>query len=265
MPSVGSTGMLPSPAMVAAVRFSEPSGIRPAAQALRDSANEICGLRTAVTHNIASREPMRDGNGAVLASEVFGFRGEEARWWEVPQLALSSPIVHACRVEAEPFWCNAEGFHTRLHNPLLDAIDLHDFRIRAMTAAAVVVPIHLPFGQIAAASFLSPEPEVNDLSWAYAHGADALATLARAFVQSYVKVTARVSPGIGAVSLTKREVECLRWAAAGKTNDEIGIILGLQRTTVRFHIRSASIKLDAVNRDQTMFKAAQLGFLGMIR
>jgi DNA-binding CsgD family transcriptional regulator len=34
---------------------------------------------------------------------------------------------------------------------------------------------------------------------------------------------------------------------------------------VRFHIRSASFKLGAVNRDQTLFKAAQLGFFGMIR
>lgn len=257
--------MLPPPETIGAVRFAETAGIRPAAEALRDTVKAICGLRTAVTHNVASREPMRDGDGAVLASGVFGFRGEEPRWWEAPQLALSSPIVHACRVEAEPFWCNAHGFHTRLPNPLLDAIDLHDFRIRAMTAAALVIPIHLPFGQIAAASFLSPEPEANDLSAAYAHAADALAVLARAFVHSYVKVTERARPGIAGVSLTKREVECLRWAAAGKTNDEIGMILGLQRTTVRFHIRSASVKLDAVNRDQTLFKAAQLGFLGMIR
>ena len=88
---------------------------------------------------------------------------------------------------------------------------------------------------------------------------------ARIFVQGYVKVTARRRPGLSGASLSKREVECLRWAAAGKTNDEIGLILGLQRTTVRFHIRSASRKLDAVNRDQTLFKAAQLGFLGMLR
>ena len=255
---------MPSRALIDAVRFSEPGGIAPAAERLRDAVTEICGLSTAVTHNVASREPMRDGNGAILASEIFGFRGAESRWWDVPQLALSSPIVHACRVEAEPFWCNAHGFRTRLPNPLLDIIDLHDFRIRAMTAAAIVVPIHLPFGQIGAASFLSPDPETNDLSDAYVRAADALAVLARAFVQSYVKVTARARPGLGSISLTKREVECLRRAAAGKTNEEIGIILGLQRTTVRFHIRSASVKLDAVNRDQTMFKAAQLGFLGMI-
>lgn len=190
-------GMLPSPEQIEAVRFADSAGIRPAAEALRDAVMAICGLRTAVTHNVASREPMRDDQGVVLASEVFGFRGEDPRWWEVPQLALSSPIVHACRVEAEPFWCNAAGFHTRLPNPLLDPIDLHDFRIRAMTAAALVVPVHLPFGQIAAASFLSPEPDASDLSDAFARYAEALGLLARAFVQSYVKVTASARPGSG--------------------------------------------------------------------
>jgi len=48
--------------------------------------------------------------------------------------------------------------------------------------------------------------------------------LARIFVASYVKVTERRAPEFGAVNLTKREVECLRWAAAGKTNDEIATI-----------------------------------------
>jgi len=256
---------MPSQEDVAAVRFTEPADIRSAAEALRDTVAKMCGLRTAVSHNIAVREPMCDGDGAILASEVFGFREGEGRWWEAPQLALSSPLVHACRVEAEPFWCNARGFHTRIVNPLLDAIDLSDFRARAMTSAALVVPIHLPFGQIGAASFLSSDPQREDLSGAYASAVDALAVLARAFIQSYVKITARVRQDMAGVSLTKREVECLRWAAAGKTNDEIGLILGLQRTTVRFHIRAASLKLDAVNRDQTLFKAAQLGFLGMIR
>lgn len=257
--------LLPTPEGLAAVRFVEPAGIRGAAVALRDQVEELCGLRTAVSHNIASSEPMRDEDGAVLASEVFGFRETEARWWEAPQLALSSPIAHACRLEPEPFWCNADGFHARIVNPLFDTIDLTDFRARSMTVAALVVPIHLPFGQIAGASFLSPDADMDDLSAIYATATDSLAILARAFVLSYVKVTARARSGLAGVSLTKREVECLRWAAAGKTNDEIGLILGLQRTTVRFHIRSASVKLDAVNRDQTLFKAAQLGFLGMMR
>lgn len=62
--------------------------------------------------------------------------------------------------------------------------------------------------------------------------------------------------------LTKREVECLRWASIGKTDKEISMILGRSHATVRFHIQNAGEKLDAVNRSQTIFKAAQLGYLG---
>ena len=63
--------------------------------------------------------------------------------------------------------------------------------------------------------------------------------------------------------LSKREVECLRWAAIGKTDHEISTIIERSRATVRFHIHNASIKLDAVNRSQTVFKAAQLSYIGL--
>lgn len=246
-------------------RVADIAAIRPAAEALRDAVMNLCGLRTAVCHDIAVPQPMRDADGAVLASDVFGFVGEDARWWQFPQLALSSPLTSACRVESEPFWCNEQGIRTRSPNALLDVLDLSNFRERALASAAIVVPIHLPFGQIAAASFLSPDPETDDFSVEFARYGETLAMYARTFVRGYVKATQVRHLGLAGVKLSKREVECLRWAAAGKTNDEIGMILGLQRTTVRFHIRAASQKLDAVNRDQTLFKAAKLGFLGMMR
>ena len=250
--------------LLAAVRVERASGIRPAAEALRDAVQAIAGLHVDVTDNIASSAPMRDAQGAVLASEVFGTPGEGG-WWTKPQLALTSPLPMACRFESEPFWCNADGIRTRSVNPLLAKFDLTNFRQRALTSAAIVAPIHLPFGQIGAASFLSPDTGVDDLSDAFAEYADALALLARVFVCSYVKATERRSAEVGAIVLNKREVECLRWAAAGKTNEEIATIIGLKRTTIRFHIRAAAQKLDAVNRDQALFKAAQLGFLGTLR
>src|SRR3546814_13159269 len=86
MSAAGRSCTMPSAVLIDAVRFSEPGGIGPAAERLRDAVMDLCGLRTAVTHNVASREPMRDGNGAELASGLFGFRGEEPRWWEGPQL-----------------------------------------------------------------------------------------------------------------------------------------------------------------------------------
>jgi DNA-binding CsgD family transcriptional regulator len=247
------------------VRVASRDGIRASAEALRDAVDVLTGLRIDVTDNIASATPMKDSAGAVLAETVFRADGSDASWWKVPQLALSSPLPRACRFEAEPFWCNAEGVRARSPNPLLEALDLSDFAARALTRAAIVTPVHLPFGQIGAASFVHRDPEVADLGEIFAAHDEALALLARTFVASYVKINERPRGALAAVTLTKREVECLRWAAAGKTNDEIAVILGLKRTTIRFHIRTASEKLDAVNRDQALFKAAQLGFLGTLR
>ncbi len=47
--------------------------------------------------------------------------------------------------------------------------------------------------------------------------------------------------------LSAREVECLRWAAAGKSSDEIAIILDISAYTVSSYFKSAARKLDAVN------------------
>ena len=143
---------------LAAVRINTPAGIRSAAEALRDAAGEIAGLRVAATHNIASSTPMSDVDGKVLACEVFAFDDEHASWWQLPQLGLTSPLAMACRFESEPFWCNADGIRTQSPNLLLARLDLSNFRKRALTSAAIVAPIHLPFGQIGAVIFPAARP-----------------------------------------------------------------------------------------------------------
>jgi LuxR family quorum-sensing system transcriptional regulator CciR len=126
-----------------------------------------------------------------------------------------------------------------------------------------VAPVHLPFGQVGAVSFTPLDRGLTDLSQAFAAFGDAFGVYARTFVASYVPVMCRAQRLPASSRLSKREVECLRWAAVGKTDDEIGTILDRSRATVRFHIHNASLKLDAVNRSQTVFKAAQLGYFGL--
>ncbi|MFC3074706.1 helix-turn-helix transcriptional regulator [Shinella pollutisoli] len=58
--------------------------------------------------------------------------------------------------------------------------------------------------------------------------------------------------------LSSREIECLRWAAAGKSSDEIGIILGISAYTVSSYFKSATRKLQAVNRMQAIACALRL-------
>jgi DNA-binding CsgD family transcriptional regulator len=55
--------------------------------------------------------------------------------------------------------------------------------------------------------------------------------------------------------LSNREIECLRWSAAGKSSEEIAIILGLSAHTVASYLRSAMRKLNSVNRMQAVARA----------
>jgi DNA-binding NarL/FixJ family response regulator len=51
-----------------------------------------------------------------------------------------------------------------------------------------------------------------------------------------------------ALSLTPREAEILSWVVQGKTNPEIGVILGIQLTTVKKHLESIFAKIGVENR-----------------
>jgi DNA-binding NarL/FixJ family response regulator len=54
-----------------------------------------------------------------------------------------------------------------------------------------------------------------------------------------------IARGLG---LTAREAEILSWVVQGKTNPEIGLILGIQLTTVKKHLESIFAKLGVENR-----------------
>lgn len=246
-----------------AVRVSSASDIRRAAEALHNIALG-CGMQAAPAHDIAAKRTPVDENGNVLASTVFGWADDERVWWRNSRIALDSPLTTACRFEGQPFWANAAGFRTREPNAYLRSIDCTNFEQRAMTRAAIGVPVHLPFGQIGAVSFNPLDRDKTDLSEEFERCGDAFGLYARTFIASYVAITGGAQALPPASRLSKREVECLRWAAIGKTDLEISMIMSRSRATVRFHIHNAATKLDAVNRSQTVFKAAQLGYISLV-
>jgi DNA-binding CsgD family transcriptional regulator len=55
--------------------------------------------------------------------------------------------------------------------------------------------------------------------------------------------------------LSQREIECLRWAAAGKSSEETAIILALSGSTINTYLKSAMRKLNACNKVQAVAQA----------
>ncbi len=62
-------------------------------------------------------------------------------------------------------------------------------------------------------------------------------------------------------SLNAKELECLRWAADGKTSSEIAIITGLSEHTVNHYLIFVCNKLNAVNRAHAVAKAIRAGII----
>ena len=60
---------------------------------------------------------------------------------------------------------------------------------------------------------------------------------------------------VGAAMLTEREREILHWVYLGKSNAEIGSILGISPLTVKNHVQKILRKLNVVNRAQAVGKA----------
>jgi DNA-binding CsgD family transcriptional regulator len=57
------------------------------------------------------------------------------------------------------------------------------------------------------------------------------------------------------ILVSARELDCLKWTAAGKTALEASIILGISERTVRFHLNAAREKLGCVTTTQAVAKA----------
>ncbi|WP_281560319.1 helix-turn-helix transcriptional regulator [Thalassomonas sp. RHCl1] len=61
--------------------------------------------------------------------------------------------------------------------------------------------------------------------------------------------------------MTKRELECIKWASEGKTSWEISQLLTISQRTVDFHLANCIAKTDSINRQQAVVKCILHGHL----
>lgn len=216
----------------------------------------------AVSADIGSPEPMRGPDGQPFAETLFRWLDPKLKYWEDRGFALRSPLVHAARCCAEPFYYSAGRFATWRPSQALEALNDAGGPESFNVGAAIVAPAYLPRGVIGAVVWASPDPTV-DVQAQFEARASALHATALKFMAAYNEAIAaqRATPP---VRLTRREIQCLKWAAAGKTDAEIGDIVQISLPTVRFHITNAARKLDVSGRSQAVHRAATLGYIGSL-
>ena len=225
------------------------------------AAGEAIGLPfIAAQADLGDPEPMGDVDGRPYAETSFRWIDPDHAYWRDRKLALHIAFLTAARLVAEPFFYSDGRLRTWRASQLLEAVDCEQAKNTPNFGEAIVAPVHLPRGLVGAVFWCSREPVGVEMLFVK-HAGD-LHNLALKLVATHNEARGRPRNAAVPQMLTRREVQCLRWAAAGKTDGEIGIILSLSVSTVRFHLRNAAAKLGATGRAQSIQIAAGLGFVG---
>jgi transcriptional regulator EpsA len=181
------------------------------------------------------------GGGRALVLPLAHFTAEAAG--PAAQLALASGaaslLVHGVARPQRP--AEIETLFA-FANPAVEPGLVH------LRRAEVVVPVlHAVWQRVVAGErAFAPRP-------ALAVGAAGLAGLAAA--------SALPPPAAEGARVTERERQILAWVREGKSNHQIGTVLGISPLTVKNHVQKILRKLVAANRAQAVARAIALGVL----
>jgi LuxR family transcriptional regulator, activator of conjugal transfer of Ti plasmids len=112
------------------------------------------------------------------------------------------------------------------------------------------VPIHDCRGGVTSLTFASDRPAEVLEQTAYAHRHTL--HLAAMYFDIHARQKLGATIDLDSSGLSRREVACLQWTACGKTTWDIGEILGISRSGVAWHLRSARRKLGAATLSQAV-------------
>lgn len=124
---------------------------------------------------------------------------------------------------------------------------------------SLFVPQHHVDGTLGAVVFIAGEK--IDRTPCLRTAAHLLAVQYALLARSLVERTSQHSVDQRRVTLTRRQLECLKWVAAGKTSPDIGDILGLSARTVDTYIGAACERLGVRTRAQAINAALIQGLL----
>ena len=161
------------------------------------------------------------------------------------------PVITCAGCSDLPFsWGRKFGLDSRSARGIRFFDEAAEFGIRS----GLTIPIKDRWGGRAVLTFAADEncPALMRLSDRYSQAIQLVAT-------SYHIQARRICSGqlvIDGIKLTRREFECLQWAAKGKSAWDISQILGIKRRTVAFHLDNARAKLGVRTIAQAVLRLA---------
>ncbi len=207
----------------------------------------------------------RQSDGTLI-STAMGWPLECASAWADRRMSSYCPVTQRCGRVTDSF-----AWHCSTSDPLWSEAKLTSEQFEVLdhlgrfVEGATTVPVHRPGGKIGYVSwFLRDGSKLDEL-----HSVTYYATylLSHIFIRRADEISAAHRRSFlrgDEPALTPREIECLTWAASGKTEEEIGMIIERSHETARFHLRNAIQKLNATNRTHAVAIACSRGMITVL-
>jgi DNA-binding CsgD family transcriptional regulator len=234
----------------------------PAAAQLLAECAEVLGWDLAAFHADKDAVDLPRAHSGEFIAEMMGWPTECLNAWRDSGLGRHCPIAQLCTTATDPFpWdCDPkrnDWFGGTLQEPQRKVMDHYGRYV----SGGIAVPVRLTGGQTGYVSWCSRKGLHRERSRQARLGSIFL--ISHTFIRQAGRLLAPEDGRNGANRLTSRERECLTWAARGKSEEEIAMIIERSRDTVHFHLRNASIKLNAGNRTHAVAIACTRGLISL--
>jgi DNA-binding CsgD family transcriptional regulator len=219
---------------------------------------EALGWNLAAFHVDIHQPTLPRADGEFIGT-TMGWRPKTVNDWVTHGLARNCPIGRHCSETTEPFlWdCESENvlWQRKPLPPEQQAVMRH---YSNDVCGGVTVPVRRA-GKTGYVSWCSRER--GRLRRSYQTTLSSVHLISHTFMRQLDRLDgARAECSISG-PLTPRELECLTWAACGKTTEEIASLLHRSSETVEFHLSNAMSKLDARNRAHAVAIACLRGLI----
>jgi LuxR family quorum sensing-dependent transcriptional regulator len=143
----------------------------------------------------------------------------------------------------------------RVHKQTAKQVEFHN-RIRDLGVIdGYAVPIHSPGGDVGLCVSIATHPIEDQEQKLALHMASLYAHERCRALGGLIEASSVKAP------LSPRELECLKWVLDGKSDTDIGEILGISHNTVHFHVERVKKKLGVRTRTQAAAMVMTLGYL----
>lgn len=171
------------------------------------------------------------------------------------KMGYIDPTVTHCASKSTPLIWSPEIFSTQNQKEMYEEASGHGLR------SGVTLPIHGARGEFGALCFVADTKPDKRCQHNINRSLPELSYFRDFIFESSLQFMRPSNQKKENVSITRCELECLKWSAAGKSSWEIGQILNCTEATVNFHFGNIRRKFNTTSRQQAVVKAINLGLI----